>query len=137
MAQEGQKVGHYRLISVLSSGGMGEVYRAEDLQIPRQVAIKVIRIKGAIRQGAIQDALAFLSVKLKQSLIYNTRIFYLSSSMYNLDEHLNGKLTRNLANATPPHYLTLPQTPSLFSNTLPISVVKIHYHMRFFLISLD
>jgi len=43
MQLEGQQVGHYRLLSLIGSGGMGAVYLAEDLSVKRQVAIKVIR----------------------------------------------------------------------------------------------
>lgn len=39
----GTTVGRYRIVASLGSGGMGEVYRAEDLQIRREVAIKLVR----------------------------------------------------------------------------------------------
>ncbi len=35
-------LGHYRLLDVLGQGGMGTVYRAEHLQLRRQVGLKVI-----------------------------------------------------------------------------------------------
>jgi serine/threonine protein kinase len=38
----GQKLGHYEIISQLGSGGMGEVYLAHDSNLNRQVALKLL-----------------------------------------------------------------------------------------------
>jgi len=38
----GDKLGHYEVLSLLGVGGMGEVYRAKDTKLDRQVAIKVL-----------------------------------------------------------------------------------------------
>lgn len=38
----GQKLNQYELLSLLGAGGMGEVYRARDTRLGRQVAIKIL-----------------------------------------------------------------------------------------------
>ncbi len=40
--EAGTKLGHYEVISSLGAGGMGEVYRARDTKLGREVAIKVL-----------------------------------------------------------------------------------------------
>jgi len=39
---QGQRLAQYEILSPLGSGGMGEVYRARDLRLDREVAIKVM-----------------------------------------------------------------------------------------------
>lgn len=39
---EGQEVSHYKVISPLATGGMGEIYLAEDQKLHRRVALKIL-----------------------------------------------------------------------------------------------
>jgi serine/threonine protein kinase len=38
----GTKLGHYEILTPIGAGGMGEVYRAKDTKLKREVALKVL-----------------------------------------------------------------------------------------------
>src|SRR5579863_1303061 len=39
---QGNQLGHYKILSIIGRGGMGEVYRAMDTKLEREVAVKVL-----------------------------------------------------------------------------------------------
>jgi len=55
MLQAGQRLDEYQIIKLFASGGMGEIYLAEEIALSRQVAIKVIRLE-AIKYPNSEEA---------------------------------------------------------------------------------
>jgi len=51
--QVGARVGPYQIVAPLGAGGMGEVYRARDARLDRDVAIKVLPGQTAADPGAL------------------------------------------------------------------------------------
>jgi serine/threonine protein kinase len=63
----GSKLGHYEILALLGAGGMGEVYRARDPRLQRDVAIKVLPAERMSDEGRrrrfVQEARAASALK--------------------------------------------------------------------------
>src|SRR5438067_2408733 len=50
----GSQLGHYKILSQIGAGGMGEVYLAEDVKLGRKVALKVLPAEVAANQDRMR-----------------------------------------------------------------------------------
>ena len=100
----GTNLGSYEIVSLLGSGGMGEVYRAKDLKLEREVAIKVLREELASDperlRGFEQEARAASALN-HPNIITIHDIGQHGSTSYIAMEYVEGKTIRQIFSEGP------------------------------------
>jgi eukaryotic-like serine/threonine-protein kinase len=104
MLVTGTKLGRYEIRSQLGTGGMGEVYRARDTQLGRDVAIKVIPSSVAVDKDRLrrfeQEACAAGALNHPNILVVHDIAVH-DGSPYVVSELLEGETLRKRIAGTP------------------------------------
>ena len=103
-SQRGTRLGPYEIISTLGAGGMGEVYRARDTRLGREVAIKILPAELSTNQDRLnrfeQEANSASSLN-HPNIITIHDIGSEDSTRYIAMELVDGKTLRELISAGP------------------------------------
>lgn len=107
LIQEGAPVGHYRLVKKIGAGGMGEVWRAEDVLLTRDVALKFLPPNMSdneeFRQRFFREARAAAGLN-HPNIITIYEIAEHDGRLYIAMELLEGKSLQDHLNQTPPGF---------------------------------
>src|SRR6185295_3910987 len=93
----GDGVSHYRIVSALGSGGMGEVYLAQDLTLERSVALKVLPAQVVRNEERLRRFV--IEAKAASSLNH--------PSIVTIYEIGSGPVERDGASSDPVHYIAM------------------------------
>jgi serine/threonine protein kinase len=78
MPEKEQQLGHYKILSLIGAGGMGEVYLAEDTRLDRKVAVKILNERFAKHESNLrrftQEAKAASALNHPNILVIRQRI---------------------------------------------------------------
>lgn len=100
----GSSINHYRIVSKLGSGGMGEVYLAEDTKLERRVALKILLAEVADDESRVrrfvQEAKAASALNHPNILTVH-EIGSLEDSQYIVTEYIKGNTLRDRLNEGP------------------------------------
>jgi len=104
MFDSGKTFGRYKVRSVIGTGGMGEVYLAEDIELERLVALKVLlaevaqdseRIRRFVQEAKAASALNHPNILT----VYEIGQF--EGSRFIATEHIKGKTLRDRLKTKP------------------------------------
>ena len=100
----GRQIGSYKVLSLLGSGGMGQVYRAKDTKLGREVAIKILPREFSSDQERVrrfeQEARAASALN-HPNIITIHEIGQLDSVPYMVMEVVEGKTLREVIGSEP------------------------------------
>jgi serine/threonine protein kinase len=93
----GQRIGHYRVLEKIGAGGMGEVFRARDERLDRDVALKLIRPASSENQDHLrrfeQEARAAAALN-HPNILAIFDVGFEGATPYIVSELLEGKTLR-------------------------------------------
>jgi serine/threonine-protein kinase len=97
--ESGTRFGHYEIIALLGTGGMGEVYLAEDTKLDRKVAVKILNEKFSRHESNldrfIREAKAASSLNHPNILVIH-EIGEADYTHYIVSEFVEGKTLREI-----------------------------------------
>jgi eukaryotic-like serine/threonine-protein kinase len=100
------RLGHYRVLGVLGKGGMGQVFRAEDVRLKRQVALKVMNKRFAAmphsRKRFLEEARAMAAVH-HDNVVTIFEVGETAGTPYMAMELLSGSTLEPYINSGKPH----------------------------------
>lgn len=105
----GKNLNHYRILSMLGAGGMGEVYLAEDTKLDRRVALKLLppefaknetRMSRFVREAKAASALNHPNIITIYEIGTNDHANFIST------EFIEGETLKNRINFNPPDIQT-------------------------------
>jgi serine/threonine protein kinase len=106
-ARTGQLIGRYRVIRLQGKGGMGEVYLAEDTQLIRRIALKLLppestrddtRVRRFIREARAASALNHPNIIAVYEIGEDAGLHYMAA------EWVEGKTLREFLQGSPPSF---------------------------------
>jgi serine/threonine protein kinase len=100
----GRQIGHYEICAELGTGGMGEVYLAQDTTLGRQVAIKLLRDRFTSEKDRVrrfqQEARSASALNLP-NIVTIHEIGEVENRHYIATEFIDGQTLREIINAGP------------------------------------
>jgi eukaryotic-like serine/threonine-protein kinase len=102
MFEKGQQIGRYQILGGIGAGGMGEVYLAQDSQLDRQVALKILPTEfaqNAVKMRRFVQEAKATSALNHPNIITIHEIGEFNNTHFIITEYIQGKNLRDVLNA--------------------------------------